>query len=724
MVLTRGNQVPSTKKIMSTFALLKNSQHQLGARHVPLGVRSWIHAVMSHSSRYTTDAFHSGHTKTEPNDHDSNVAESALRKRAKYSRSKTGCLTCRGKKVKCDESKPVCSRCAHGQRECVWPEGVSTTTRKRSSPRYPPFEGHSVGPSSLSSSSVPPSPREISPSNHFSGHGLSLHLSIPDVKPYSTLYDTREPHRSPLSTPLPRSEAYFSPSPASATSPRLAYPLSDVGYSPHHHVPTPSLLSTLESPFVPATVQSVRSGSLDNSLEASPEDTHFPERTFSAHSSQTSGHSPETSWNGHIVRPSPERFYIHPRERPLMQHFAAVSSSVLVASPPVDGTNPILALHMPLLSTNYAAASAAEAHKLALLSLASMHNAFLHNLSQLTSNASHAALAEAEDLRGRADKHLAAAMASANDALNDSTLAAAVTLVLTDILAGGHKDWDEHLAMAKNIIASRGGPALLAAGTLFSVPDESTGNSVVLCPGRVLLDYVVVFEVFGSLIAGEEPSLLTGINDAWWFPRDVVSTFHERSIETIFGFSRSLVPLIAKVFTHLLRASVSPESVTESMPPPTASDDAYRLWETAQGLIGDVMGWLPASQVSRRVANGNRAHQLALQILIMCEVFHVPHTDGRIQNWVGEAIASVQDCIMSKSGGGLLWPTLVVACSALPHVRQTLVEILDEFRSYCGFQVGRAEELITEVWNRLDCNHPRPHWRHVLEEFGFKVLLL
>ncbi|KAI0764447.1 hypothetical protein BC629DRAFT_1251917, partial [Irpex lacteus] len=44
------------------------------------------------------------------------------RKRPKYTRSKTGCLTCRAKKVKCDEEKPDCARCRAGGRECVWPD--------------------------------------------------------------------------------------------------------------------------------------------------------------------------------------------------------------------------------------------------------------------------------------------------------------------------------------------------------------------------------------------------------------------------------------------------------------------------------------------------------------------------------------------------------------------------------------------------------------------------
>jgi hypothetical protein len=59
----------------------------------------------------------------------------AQKKRPKYTRSKTGCLTCRVKKIKvcrichsgmhvkvthhlqCDEEKPICSRCSHSQRD-------------------------------------------------------------------------------------------------------------------------------------------------------------------------------------------------------------------------------------------------------------------------------------------------------------------------------------------------------------------------------------------------------------------------------------------------------------------------------------------------------------------------------------------------------------------------------------------------------------------------------
>ncbi|KAJ3513382.1 hypothetical protein NMY22_g15053 [Coprinellus aureogranulatus] len=84
------------------------------------------------------------------------------RKRPKYTRSKTGCLTCRVKKVKCDESKPVCVRCSHGQRECTWPEGVQPRKKpvsRKESLDARPSTAESSGPSEGST----PSTREPSP---------------------------------------------------------------------------------------------------------------------------------------------------------------------------------------------------------------------------------------------------------------------------------------------------------------------------------------------------------------------------------------------------------------------------------------------------------------------------------------------------------------------------------------------------------------------------------
>lgn len=40
----------------------------------------------------------------------------------KHKRTRSGCLTCRARRVKCDEAHPTCERCRKGQRDCVYPE--------------------------------------------------------------------------------------------------------------------------------------------------------------------------------------------------------------------------------------------------------------------------------------------------------------------------------------------------------------------------------------------------------------------------------------------------------------------------------------------------------------------------------------------------------------------------------------------------------------------------
>ncbi|KAL2153229.1 hypothetical protein VTH82DRAFT_4384 [Thermothelomyces myriococcoides] len=40
----------------------------------------------------------------------------------KHRRTRSGCYTCRSRRVKCDEARPICERCRKGKRECNYPE--------------------------------------------------------------------------------------------------------------------------------------------------------------------------------------------------------------------------------------------------------------------------------------------------------------------------------------------------------------------------------------------------------------------------------------------------------------------------------------------------------------------------------------------------------------------------------------------------------------------------
>lgn len=155
---------------------------------------------------------------------------------------------------------------------------------------------------------------------------------------------------------------------------------------------------------------------------------------------------------------------------------------------------------------------------------------------------------------------------------------------ILQIFAGNGKDWDEHLAMGKSVIATRGGPALVAAGPVLKMTSQ-WGGGLVFCPGRVLLDYLAVFEVFGMCSVSPPPrvsDLLTSAQGPSSLARSLPyspgttrggkiamfarvayslrsryshelhgpftepASYHAISIEHIFGFSRAFVPLLAK----------------------------------------------------------------------------------------------------------------------------------------------------------------------------------
>ncbi|KAL6881072.1 hypothetical protein J3F83DRAFT_30955 [Trichoderma novae-zelandiae] len=72
----------------------------------------------------------------------------------KHRRTRSGCYTCRSRRVKCDETRPICDHlagCRKGNRECVYPEppgskgstGLSTTTRLKEA-----SSGQHISPSS------------------------------------------------------------------------------------------------------------------------------------------------------------------------------------------------------------------------------------------------------------------------------------------------------------------------------------------------------------------------------------------------------------------------------------------------------------------------------------------------------------------------------------------------------------------------------------------------
>jgi hypothetical protein len=51
---------------------------------------------------------------------DTSKAEAALKAKLSRKRTKTGCLTCRKRRIKCGEERPMCKNCIKSKRHCEW----------------------------------------------------------------------------------------------------------------------------------------------------------------------------------------------------------------------------------------------------------------------------------------------------------------------------------------------------------------------------------------------------------------------------------------------------------------------------------------------------------------------------------------------------------------------------------------------------------------------------
>ncbi|GJN74789.1 C6 transcription factor [Purpureocillium lilacinum] len=137
-------------------------------------------------------------------------------------RSRTGCFTCRRRKKKCNEEKPICSGCKRNKLDCRWPtEAASSSSLSTSSS------------STITGKNLPPSPTDvISAAQRMERHAIIAASMSPEEPRRQSLHQqerklSRQEHQSPR---LQRIEP--APEPASAVQPETHSPRD------FFHVPT------------------------------------------------------------------------------------------------------------------------------------------------------------------------------------------------------------------------------------------------------------------------------------------------------------------------------------------------------------------------------------------------------------------------------------------------------------------------------------------------------
>ncbi|EMD37894.1 hypothetical protein CERSUDRAFT_114532, partial [Gelatoporia subvermispora B] len=476
----------------------------------------------------------------------------AQRKRPKYTRSKTGCLTCRAKKIKCDETKPNCVRCTHGQRECTWPEGVPSrkkpVTKREPAPETSGFDTRpsTAGSSGLSEASTPPIRDHTPPKREPIELGLPPMASRrhPDPSMHMPIMTNESglARRQQTLAPIASASGHGYPMHSNSHTHGLpALPEMSSSYSNHatqyHHSYSGHQYGHTQSLALPRV--------------SAQHDMH-PVRSV-----ESSSHSGQWSSPPMLTPVDPiEPFFPTVQERNLIRHYCDHALSITMAYPT---ENPILAANLHfVLGHPPGSDPAVESLRVAMLGVAAIHQSFLMSRSGASQGGAEQVRRLATSYRAKAKQLLATASATSDGIQSDAALSAGVAIALIDIFSGG-QNWSRTLDMTKGLIHARGGPAALLARSAHPKPGTVTG----VWRARLILEIVAVYEIFGCLANGQEPTLLSSVAGNWWSER-ANSVDSQSYVEKVFGVSRPLVPVLARVTALLARVlkrqAAAPES--------------------------------------------------------------------------------------------------------------------------------------------------------------------
>ncbi|KZT52098.1 hypothetical protein CALCODRAFT_502684 [Calocera cornea HHB12733] len=394
--------------------------------------------------------------------------------------------------------------------------------------------------------------------------------------------------------------------------------------------------------------------------------------------------------------------------------------------------NPVLAINLPLVFEHPPGQnSATEALRLSLLGVGAIHQAYLLSRHGVNSASQQEMMNLAVTLRLTATHYLRMACLSPQGMESDAALGASITIALIDIFTGG-QNWTANLALAKTLIDLRGGPRTIIA---TNKPHLIDGGAKV-SPARLLLEILAVYDTFGSLTTGEPPTILAPGSEDWWFDGDK-SSYHLFSVEKVFGMSRAMIELVARVSCLAARANKHRRKIVEleeaedgRSPQEQEEYERQAIESEAMALYEEAKTWTNAALKHRlhpRVEYGNTAHRQAMQVILLRDVLRVDRKDPRVQEAVQSILKICTDSAKRLGMGvDLTWPVIVAGCQVEKEDRDKVLKAFESFREQCCFDIDTAERIVREVWKRLDANpnDPRADWRSVTEDLDLKVLLL
>ncbi|OAX85459.1 hypothetical protein ACJ72_00137 [Emergomyces africanus] len=156
----------------------------------------------------------------------------------KHKRTRSGCFTCRSRRVKCDETHPICDRCRKGNRDCVYPPPSARKAGNRANaggaqkhptiPESDSSDENNVPDAGTAENEITKEDRSVSKAKAAVSRGQSAQSLLARKKgrsPSETVSSTQEGGTSPMSDTTVTISETQSPSGSSEIAPLEGSPL-------------------------------------------------------------------------------------------------------------------------------------------------------------------------------------------------------------------------------------------------------------------------------------------------------------------------------------------------------------------------------------------------------------------------------------------------------------------------------------------------------------------
>ncbi|KAK9375824.1 fungal-specific transcription factor domain-containing protein [Lipomyces chichibuensis] len=643
--------------------------------------------------------------------------------KVKQSKSRNGCVTCKAKRLKCDETKPTCLQCQNRNVECggyrkdfKWRVFEESSIIKR---RQKPLVEPTSSTSTVSTRST--SPEAITGTvQHAPAETVSivqvtgLQELIQESEQVSATPDVSVAITSPSSDSLFEvSEGYVPPS----------TPLLPIGMSPMDFVQMEYAPALNQGPFNDEPASSI--ALVNNTWNMFTPTIILPpddeEDTVRLHTIDPSGPVDESSLMMISALPS-----LDPQTRTALFFHTSTCGVMSIKDTPSD--NPWRSLFWPLSHTH-----AALYHGIA--AMANFHAAATHPVFRIE-GVDHMRIAIRELVHGLN-----------NNMPTDVALATTLTLAFAEA-------WDQHISTG--IAHLRGAKILIrqfvtSRRVLPSSVQQSPSEQARLSRFKTLYKVWMYIAVIAKLTSDDEnetggPVEMQDEHDI--FARDG----YDEVVDPLMGCAQSLFPIIGKVASLVRHVRLSgrddiyvagaialKKELENWMPSPTAPyiacDDpafdsssciatahAYRLATLLYlyQCVPSLAGHCTDSQLSSSASIPSDGDVIAMQER------PTTHIAGKLLQLLVSVPTSSRTCVVH------IFPLLSAACEVdLEPMREIARQRWVELSRLLHMgNVDRAFDVVEEVWRRKKvlngewkCKVGFTHWSSVMREWGWEVLL-